>query len=111
MADDAFGYAPVTLSRLSPARLAAALNADVVERALGRDRRQFRQREIGDAVAAILGTDQAEQRLVLEDQQELALAGHKADRREVEGENLDLSDCVLHGNFPNPECERQPYEE
>ena len=57
-----------------------------------RDRRQFRQCEIGDAVAAVARADQAEQRLVLRDRQQLALAGGEAGRREVECENLDLSE-------------------
>ena len=52
---------------------------------------QVRQREGALAVAAVGRADQLEQRLVLGDGQQLALAEHPARRREVAGEHPDLA--------------------
>ena len=53
---------------------------------------QVRQRECGLAVAAIEGAKQGEQRGVLRDRQELAIARRPAGRGEVAGEDADLGD-------------------
>jgi hypothetical protein len=53
------------------------------------------------AIAAVGGSDQLEQGLMLGDGQELALAEHPADRREVAGKHADLAHIRLcHGASP-----------
>src|SRR5262245_15207227 len=56
---------------------------------------QVRQTECGLAVAAIGRADQVEERLVLRDGKELALAEHPAGRCEVAGEHSDFTDVRL----------------
>src|SRR4051794_9978838 len=83
--------------RLHPAGLAQYETAALVHRHPGL---QVRQCEGLLAIAAVGGADEVEQRVVLGDGQELALAEQPADRREVAAEHPDLTDVgITHSTF------------
>src|SRR5580700_3069907 len=65
-----------------------------------RDALQLRQRECGNAVAAVSGAEDRKQRGVLADRHELALAERPAARRKGKSEDRDLPDIWLrHDGF------------
>ena len=102
MAVDAAGLAYLLRRRL-PGRIHGRGVADRLAAA------QVRQREVGGAVAAVLGAQQREQRLVLVDRQQLAVAQRPEPRREVEAGHHDLADEELtHCPFPLDACACRP---
>lgn len=79
--------------RTDPARLAEVVSGQTNSLA-HMDRQsglQIGQRESGLAVAAIGGAKQREQRLILDDRQELTVAQRPAPRREVAAKHADLA--------------------
>ena len=79
----------LTVSVWSPRRPPAHMNPFPTCTACGPE---VGQREVGLAVAAVRGAEQREQRLVLVDRQELAVAERPALGREVEADDLDFAE-------------------
>src|ERR1700722_20735330 len=96
--------------RQGDGRLAAAFAEQIVAASgrlsgADRDALQPRQREGGDAVAAVSGAEDRKQRGVLADRHELALAERPAARRKGKSENRDLPDIWLRHDGPRGGCE------